>query len=125
MLRSLKWEEREWRARARVPKLQSEAQAIFDGRIAYAWKQAEGLRSVKQSFEELWLRKEPSRGQAAGPMDVQVQAAAVAIIAGEPSSGQSAGSIDVQAQAVGVPIIAGHHDNKQAEPTAAEECRMR
>ena len=59
----------------------SEAQAIFDGHVAYAMRQANGLQSVKQSFEELWLRKEPSRGQPAGPMDAQAQAAAAAIIA--------------------------------------------
>lgn len=81
VLRSLKWEEREWRARAQAPKLQSEAEALSDGRIAYALKQADGLRAVKHSFEVLWLRKEPSRGQAAGPMDIQAQAAAAAIIA--------------------------------------------
>ena len=70
VLRSLTWEEREWRTRAARPKLASEAQAIFDGHVAYAMRQANGLQSVKQSFEELWLRKEPSRGQPAGPMDV-------------------------------------------------------
>ena len=81
VLRSLKWEELRWRTHADTPKKEEEMYAEWDGRVAYAKKQAAGVLDVRLSFEQLWLRKEPSRGQKSGPMDNMAQAAAAAIIA--------------------------------------------
>ncbi|KAF9017036.1 hypothetical protein BDZ89DRAFT_961437 [Hymenopellis radicata] len=79
MLRSLRWEEAQWTRRAglRASGLTAEELA---GRCAYARRQAQDRRRVRESFETLWRRTTPSRGQKPGPMDRSAQAAASALI---------------------------------------------
>lgn len=82
VLRSLRWEEREWERRRDLGGIGLGVEELC-GRRAYAAKQAADRRRVRESFEELWKRSTPPRGRRSGAMDGAALTALVSIIAEE------------------------------------------
>lgn len=81
VLRSLRWEERDWERRSRV--ICHVAPDIVHGRRAFANRQVIARRRLRESFEKLWTERGPARGRILTEADDSAMAAAAAIVSGE------------------------------------------
>lgn len=84
VLRSLRWEEEQWRRRGRIKC--EVAPDVVHGRQAYATRQEVARRRIRESFEELWTHSAPARGKIHTVADDSALAAAAAIVSGEISN---------------------------------------